>query len=109
MYARLARYSIPPDEIDRAVRGFEDAGRSLQELDGLIGGYLLVDGESGTALTLTLWESHATLAGSETRAAVLRQRAVRDVEGSCESVSSYEVALEFGGHTRDVRGLGEAD
>ena len=107
MYARLARYSIPPDEIDRAVRGFEDAGRSLQELDGLIGGYLLLDHESGTTMTLTLWESQAALADSETRAAVLRQRAVREVEGSCEAVNTYEVALEFGGHTRDVRGLDE--
>ena len=107
MYARVARYSVPPEEIENAVRGFEDAGRGLQELEGLVGGYLLMDPEDGTTMTLTLWENHAAMAQSETRAAVLRQRAVRDVAGSCEAVNTYEVALEFGGHTRDVRGLGE--
>jgi len=89
--------------MERAVEGFREAGEGLQELEGHVGGYLLVDGETGTALTLTLWENQTAMAASNTRAASLRQRAMRDAEGSVVSVEEYQVAVEFGGHTRDLR------
>ncbi len=103
MHARLARYSIPVENLDQVVTAFQEAGVKLQELEGLIGGYLLVNAEEGTTMTLTLWDDQRTMEMSETRAATLRFGAIKDADGSIESVGQYEVALEFGGHTRDLR------
>lgn len=103
MYARLARYDVPRETLDGAVASFEEAGRGLQELEGLVGGYLLVDAESGRTLTITLWDDRRSMEASGTRAASLRQHALRDADGTVVSVEEFQVALEFGGHTRDVR------
>ncbi len=103
MYARLARYDVPPEHLDGAVASFEEAGRGLQELEGLVGGYLLVDAESGRTLTITLWDDQRSMDASGTRAAAMRQHALRDADGTVVSVEEFQVALEFGGHTRDVR------
>ena len=96
MYARLARYEVPPGRIHEVVHGFEDAAGELQGLEGLKGGYLLVDDQEGLALTLTLWDTRAALETSAARAGALRQRAVRTVDGSVQSVHGLEVALSFG-------------
>jgi len=96
MYARLARYEVPPDRIGEVVDGFAHAAGELQKLEGLKAGYLLVNDEDGLALTLTLWETRAALEASAARAGVLRQRALKGVEGSVQSVHELEVALEFG-------------
>jgi hypothetical protein len=96
MFARLARYAIPPDRVDEAVRSFREAGTELSHLAGFTNGYLLVDPDDGTAITLTLWESRRALDDSATRAGGMRLRAVQAVDGSCESVAEYEVPLEFG-------------
>src|SRR5947208_2920468 len=95
MYARLARYEVSPDRIHEAVKGFDDAAGELKELEGLKGGYLLVNDEEGLALTLTLWESRSALEASASRAGVLRQRALKTVEGSVRAVHELEVALSF--------------
>ena len=95
MHARLARYAIEPDRIDDAVEGFREAGRELAGLEGFRGGQLLVDAEAGTLMTLTLWENRAAVDRSEVRAATLRQRALRDVDGEVQSVTCYEVPFEF--------------
>lgn len=96
MFARLARYSIPSDRADEAVDGFRIAGAGLEGLGGFVSGYLLIDAETGTAMTLTLWEDRRALDASATRAGALRLRAIRDVEGTCESVAEYEVPLHWG-------------
>ena len=103
MHARVARYDVTPENIDAAIDGFRKSGDELQALDGLVGGYLLVDEDSGQTLTITLWDNHSTMANSGTRAASLRQAALRDAGGSVISVEEYQVAVEFGGHTRDLR------
>ena len=96
MHARMARYAVAPERFDQAVDGFRTAGRDLSELDGFVIGYLLVDPDSGTMSTLTLWRDHRALDESATRAGAMRLRAIRDVDGSCEAVSQFEVALTFG-------------
>lgn len=96
MHARLARYAIEPDRIDDAVEGFREAGRELAALEGYKGGHLLVDTEEGSLLTLTLWENRATMDKSEVRAAGLRQRALRTVDGEVQAVTCYEVPFELG-------------
>jgi heme-degrading monooxygenase HmoA len=95
MFARLARYAVPPDRVDEAVRSFRAASADLAHLEGFVNGYLLVDPDDGTAITLTLWESRRALDDSATRAGAMRLRAVQAVDGSCESVAEYQVPLEF--------------
>ena len=96
MHARVARYAIEPDRLDDALDGFRDAGRELAELDGYKGGHVLVDYDDGTLITLTLWENRAAIDRSDVRAAQLRQRAMRTVEGEVQSVTCYQVPFELG-------------
>ena len=96
MYARLARYEVPADRTGEVVRGFEEAADELQALDGFEEGYVLVDDESGLAVTLVLWNTRAALEASAARSAVLRQRVIKSVAGSVVGVNEFEVALAFG-------------
>jgi heme-degrading monooxygenase HmoA len=95
VHARLARYAIEPDRIDDALEGFREAGRELAALEGYQGGHLLVDHDDGTLITLTLWQDRAALDRSEVRAASLRQRALRSVDGEVQSVTCYEVPFDL--------------
>ena len=96
MHARVARYAIEPDQLVDAVEGFREAGRELAELEGFQGGHLLIDYDQGALLTFTLWENRAALDRSEVRAAGLRQRALREVDGEVQSVTRYEVPFALG-------------
>jgi heme-degrading monooxygenase HmoA len=95
MWARVARYEVEPERIDAAVEGFEAASERLAGLRGQRGGFLLVDRDDGSAVTVTLWESYDLLCASEVAAAGLRREAMADAQGSVASVSLYEVAAEF--------------
>ena len=95
MYARLARYEVPDGRAEDAVRAFEKAARDLEGLNGLQGGYVLRDADTGGIVTMTLWENRALMESSEVRAARLRQEAVRQVEGSVASVQCLEVEVEI--------------
>src|SRR5437870_3313525 len=95
MFARLARYDVPDDRIMEAVDAFRDASRELEGRDGLRGGYVLTDAETGTVLTLTLWENFAVMDTSEVHAARLRQDAIGQAGGSVASVQVFEVAVEM--------------
>jgi heme-degrading monooxygenase HmoA len=55
--------------------------------------YILVDRESGNALSLTLWESRDAMEASEQQADSSRQDAARSSGGSVAKVERYEVAL----------------
>jgi heme-degrading monooxygenase HmoA len=96
VHARLARYAIEPDRLVDALEGFREAGRELSELEGYRGGHLMVDHDDGTLITLTLWENRAAVDASDVRAASLRQRAVRSVDGEVQSVNCYEVPFPLG-------------
>jgi hypothetical protein len=96
VHARVARYAIDPDKLVDALDGLRDAGRELAALEGYKGGQVLVDYDDGTLITLTLWENRAAIDRSEVRAAQLRQRAMRAVDGEVQSVTCYDVPFEFG-------------
>jgi heme-degrading monooxygenase HmoA len=95
MQARLSHYTVEPERIDEAIRGFEEAAESLRDIEGNVGGYLLVDRDQGKLITLTFWEDQAALTKSEVRAASLRRRAVSGAEGTVEAVYCYDVPLDF--------------
>jgi hypothetical protein len=95
MFARLARYEVPPDRIPEAVENLRTAGVQLSELGGMVGGYLLVDHENGMVATMTLWEDRPTLEASRMRASRLRQEAVREIGGGVASADEFEIAADY--------------
>ena|SRR5215210_1159164 len=105
MFARLARYTVAPERLGDAIASFTEAGDGLQELPGFQDGYILVDEDDGSLLTLTMWSTRAALESSETRASALRRRATRAAEGSVQSVQCYEVAGELGVKSAGTREL----
>jgi heme-degrading monooxygenase HmoA len=102
MLARVARYEVNQDRLTDAVEAFNDAGREIEQLEGFVGGYVLVDHEDGRTMTLTLWESDAALEESESTARSARNRAAGAVDGSVLSVEKFEVALELRAQTSTV-------
>ena len=96
MHARMACYSVPADRMDEAVQGFRTAGEGLMTLEGFVDGFLLAEPDSGLLYSVTLWRDSRALDESATRAGAMRLRAIRDVDGTCESVREFEVPLTFG-------------
>jgi heme-degrading monooxygenase HmoA len=94
MFARVSVYQAEPGRIDDVARSFQDR-RSVQELQGFVDAFVLVDRNSGKAMTLTLWESEQAANESAEKAKELRNSAVEEFGGSVESVETYEVALHL--------------
>ena len=95
MFARVARYRIPEETLDDAVEGFREAVEELRDIAGNAGGYLLVDRDNSTALTLTFWESRAALEASEVKASRLRSQAVGPHGGDIQAVDRCVVTLDY--------------
>jgi heme-degrading monooxygenase HmoA len=91
----MGYYQVEPERTSDAEAAFRVAGSEIAELDGFVRGVILADEESGTIVTLTLWESHAAMEASEVRAASLRQRAVKAGEGGVVRVERYAVVTEL--------------
>jgi heme-degrading monooxygenase HmoA len=92
LFARVSTYEVPPDQAREATQSFEQALGQIRGLKGLAAAYLLVNSESGRVLTMTLWDSAATMEASHVTASRLRTEAVRTVDGSVLSIEEYEVA-----------------
>ncbi len=95
MFARVARYQIPEESLDDAVEGFRVAVEQLRDIQGNVGGYLLVDRDNCTALTVTFWENRGAMESSEVQASRLRSQAVSPHGGEIQAVDRCEVALDF--------------
>jgi heme-degrading monooxygenase HmoA len=95
MFARVARYRYPEERYDEAVEAFRTASESLRAIEGNVGGYLLVDRDNSTALTVTFWDSRRSLEASEVQASRLRSEAINVVEGEVQAVDRCEVAIDF--------------
>ena len=96
MFARVARYEVPPERMDDAVKAFREAVTEIEGIDGLKGGSVLVDAEDGVVMSMTFWDSRAAMETSEVKAAGLRQQAAKDVDGTVVSVHCLDVVAEIG-------------
>jgi heme-degrading monooxygenase HmoA len=91
MFARIVRYSVDPERCDEALAAFEQAAQQIGDIEGITGGYVMADGDSGRIVTVTLWEDQAKMEASEVHASRLRQDALRSVDGDLESVERLKV------------------
>jgi quinol monooxygenase YgiN len=92
MFARVVRYTVDPERCDEALAAFEEAAEAIGDIDGIMGGYVMVDGDEGRILTVTIWEDQAKMEASEVRASRLRQEALQTVEGDVDSVERLRIA-----------------
>ena len=89
MHARVSTYGGASDDL---VAGFDRASGPVQEIDGFVAAYFLVDRNGNKALSMTLWETEEALEASVERANQLRSEAAGDVP--IESINHYEVAVQ---------------
>lgn len=95
MFARVVRYQVPQSRFGEVVPAFRDAVEGLRDIPGSSGGYLLIDPDNSTALTVTLWATREALASSEVRASRLRGEAVDKIDAQIQAMDICEVALDF--------------
>ncbi len=100
MFARAARYQIPEDKMEEGIEAFREAAEKLSDIEGTTGGYLLIDRDNCTAITVTLWENRVAMESSEVHASRLRSAAIAEVEGEIKAVDRCEVALDFSDQSR---------
>jgi heme-degrading monooxygenase HmoA len=96
MFARVARYEVPLERVDDAVKAFREAVTEIEGIDGLKGGSVLVDAEDGVVMSMTFWDTRAAMMDSEVKAAGLRQQAAKEVDGTVVSVHCLDVVAEIG-------------
>jgi heme-degrading monooxygenase HmoA len=97
MHARLSRFAgLPPERIDRTIRGFEEGELKLvEQRPGFKGVVVMVNRAAGQAAAITYWESEAEMRESEKVAGQAVQAAVERGEPSREPViDRYEVVLQ---------------
>ena len=95
MFARLTRITADPtrvDEFEPIVR--EQVLPAAQQMAGFQGMYAMVDRQSGTALSFTLWESEEAMQASEEAANRLRSDSAARGGADIAAVERYEVILQ---------------
>jgi heme-degrading monooxygenase HmoA len=92
MFARVSTYQGSPEKVADGIRHVEQT--SLDGMPGLKGTYLLVNRQSGKAITITLWESEEALNSTAGAASPLRA-GIGQAFGDAgqPTVEMYEVAL----------------
>ena len=92
MYARITTVQIPPDQIDAIRQRLQGLGSNtaLAQEPGFKGTTAFLDPQTGTALTIALWETEAdlqaSLPGHQARLARNEQQGLTTV-----GMTSYEV------------------
>jgi heme-degrading monooxygenase HmoA len=93
MHARVTTLDATPGDIDSGIANFETNVLPFAQEQGE-GAILLVDRESGKAISITLWEDEAALRASEQAADTLRAEAASRMGASgTPTVEAYEVAI----------------
>jgi hypothetical protein len=108
MFARIAVYDVPADRLDDAVVSFGAAIEQIAASEGLHDAYVLVNRDTGQAMTLTLWSTPDTMLRTRVQASRIRNEAAQAVGADVVSVEEYQIARHetFAGATptTDLRG-----
>jgi heme-degrading monooxygenase HmoA len=82
MFLRATRVQAPADKVEAAIENFEtNVVKSIRSTPGNQGAVLLIDRETGGALSVTYWESAKALAASEQTGIQTRTQAAKSVPG----------------------------
>ena len=92
MFARVSTYHADQAN-DRLLEGFQDTIGPLQQVDGFSHAYFLVDRDTGTAVSITIWDSDDAMSASEAGGHERRRERTEAGGASVQSVDHYEVSL----------------
>jgi len=94
MYARVSEIMSPVDQIDQGIAGFRNqVVPTIEDTEGFVRAYLLVDRSSGKTLSITVWENEEAMRASEESAAQLRASVTGEMGATSTSVDRYEVVV----------------
>ena len=95
MHARISTYDLPEEHRSEGVRAFREALEAIAECPGFTDGYYLVSCDGERAMTLTLWDTRATMEASRVKASRVRSEAAGKTDGGVVSSEEFEVAVEL--------------
>lgn len=97
MHARVSFYQLAEGgDAEAAVKGFDDSIETVQQMEGNQGLMLLLDRDSGKAISITLWDDEKSLQSTSEQANAVRKQAADTGGLSIEGVESYEVVRDHG-------------
>ncbi len=92
MHARMTTVHIEPGMVDAAVAAYlERIPQTAREMGGK-GSALLVNRETGEAMSFTMWEDEAAMRATEERAGELRRSTAEEMGWEVTRVEHFEVA-----------------
>ena len=96
MFARVSTYELPQGRDAEVVDAFRAAIADIEGLSGLLDAYMLISEDGASAVTVTLWDTHDTMAASRVRASRARGAAAEAAGIAVQSTIEYRVAVQSG-------------
>ncbi len=94
-FTRATRVEGTPDRLEEGIRTFrEQTVPTLQGQAGYKGAYLLVDRQSGKAISFSVWESEEAMRQSEQAITQQRTQITQQMGASTPQVEQYEVLVQ---------------
>ena len=95
MHARISFFQLVKGaNMDAAVKGFNDSIPTVQDIDGNRGFMLLTDRSIGRAITITLWDSEASLYSTREQTDRVREQMAGTSGLWIQGVEHYEVVRD---------------
>lgn len=94
MFARVIATQVAPDILDSVIRDTQEQLPAAQSQRGFNGFYLLTSRDSGTIMTISLWETHDDVQAVEAQAAQIRSKTAAAAGVRTPAVDIYEVAVQ---------------
>jgi heme-degrading monooxygenase HmoA len=94
LFARTGFYEFPEDQRDESIEAFREALGQISDCEGFQRGWYLVSPEGGRGLTITFWDSRASMEASRVKASRLRSEAAGKADGGVVSAEEFEVAFQ---------------
>ena len=93
MYARSTTFNGMPGNIEAGITFIKnEAGPTLDQIEGCRGLSLLVDRETGQCIATSSWENEAAMRASDEQLRPIRDRG-RDILGGSMQVDEWEIAV----------------